>query len=144
MLTCHHWSARLPPISQEVLMISTRKMGFIMTSSNGNIFRITGHLCGDFTVHRSMPCTKASDTELCFFICAWLNGWINNCEAGDLRCHHAHYDVIVMGKFTCKIMSHFSENSELKHERERHEHAEIHNQLYYTCSWPGDARNLNH
>ena len=29
-------------------------------------------------------------------ICAWINGWVNNCEAGDLRRHHAHYDVIVM------------------------------------------------
>ena len=26
-------------------------------------------------------------------ICAWINGWVNNCEAGDLRRHHAHYDV---------------------------------------------------
>ena len=29
-------------------------------------------------------------------ICAWINGWVNTCEAGDLRCHHAHYDVTVM------------------------------------------------
>ena len=29
-------------------------------------------------------------------ICAWINGWVNNCEAGDLRCHRAHYDVNVM------------------------------------------------
>ena len=29
-------------------------------------------------------------------ICAWINGWVNNREAGDLRRHHAHYDVIVM------------------------------------------------
>ena len=29
-------------------------------------------------------------------ICAWTNGWINNLEAGDLRRHHAHYDVIVI------------------------------------------------
>ena len=30
------------------------------------------------------------------FICAWINSWVNNREAGDLRRHHAHYDVIVM------------------------------------------------
>ena len=30
-------------------------------------------------------------------ICAWINGWVNNREAGDLRHHHTHYDVIVMG-----------------------------------------------
>ena len=29
-------------------------------------------------------------------IFAWINGWVNNAEAGDLRCHHTHYDVIVM------------------------------------------------
>ena len=26
----------------------------------------------------------------------WINGWVNNREAGDLRRHLAHYDVIVM------------------------------------------------
>ena len=31
-----------------------------------------------------------------FFICAWINSWLNNREAGDLRSHRAHYDVIVM------------------------------------------------
>ena len=29
-------------------------------------------------------------------ICAWTNGWANNHDAGDLRCHRAHYDVILM------------------------------------------------
>ena len=29
-------------------------------------------------------------------ICAWINGWVNNREAGDLRRHHTHYDVSVM------------------------------------------------
>ena len=29
-------------------------------------------------------------------ICTWINGWVNNREAGNLRCHCAHYDVIVM------------------------------------------------
>ena len=29
-------------------------------------------------------------------ICAQINGWENNREAGDLRRHRAHYDVIVM------------------------------------------------
>ena len=31
-------------------------------------------------------------------ICAWIPGWVNNREAGDLRRHRAHYDVIVMLK----------------------------------------------
>ena len=29
-------------------------------------------------------------------IYAWINGWVNNGEAGDLRRHRAHYDVTVM------------------------------------------------
>ena len=29
-------------------------------------------------------------------ICAWINNWVNNREAGDLRRHRAHHDVIVM------------------------------------------------
>ena len=29
-------------------------------------------------------------------VCIWNNSWINNGEAGDLRCHRAHYYVIVM------------------------------------------------
>ena len=29
-------------------------------------------------------------------ICTQINGWVNNGEAGDLRCHRAHYDLTVM------------------------------------------------
>ena len=29
-------------------------------------------------------------------ICAWINDWVNNREACDLRRHRTHYDVIVM------------------------------------------------
>ena len=67
----------------------------MMTSSNGNIFRVTGHLCGEFTGPRWIPRTKASDAELwCFFV--WINGWVNTREADNLRHYRAHYDVTVM------------------------------------------------
>ena len=33
-------------------------------------------------------------------ICTWINTWVNNCEAGDLRRHCTHYDVIVMNDWT--------------------------------------------
>ena len=33
-------------------------------------------------------------------ISVWINGWVNNREAGDWRHHRAHYDVIVMKSFT--------------------------------------------
>ena len=39
-----------------------------MTSSNGNIFRVTGPLCGEFTGHRWIPCTKTSNAELWRFL----------------------------------------------------------------------------
>ena len=70
----------------------------MMTSSNGIIFRVTGHLCGEFTGPRWIPRTKASDAEHWYFLwsAAWINGWVNNGEAGDLRRNRSHYDVIVM------------------------------------------------
>ena len=37
-------------------------------------------------------------------ICVWINGWVNNGKAGDLRRYRAHYDVTVMN--TCQISSH--------------------------------------
>ena len=36
----------------------------MMTSSNGNIFRVTGPLCWEFTGHRLIPLTKARDAGL--------------------------------------------------------------------------------
>ena len=41
---------------------------YMMTLSNGNIFRVTGHLCGEFTGPRWIPRTKASDAELWSFL----------------------------------------------------------------------------
>ena len=46
---------------------------------------------GEFTAQR--PVTRALMLSL---IWAWINGWVNNREAGDLRRHRAHYDVIIM------------------------------------------------
>ena len=42
----------------------------IMTSSSGNIFRVTGPLCGEYTGHRWIPLTKASDAERWCFLCS--------------------------------------------------------------------------
>ena len=54
---------------------------FMMTSSNGNMFRVTGFCAG--TGHRWIPLTQTSDAKLWCFL--WSNGWINNQDAGDLR-----------------------------------------------------------
>ena len=44
---------------------------------------------------KNRPLIKASDAELSL-ICPWTNDWENNQDAGNLRRHRAHYDVIVM------------------------------------------------
>ena len=84
----------------------------MVTSSNRNFFRVTGPLCGEFTGDRWIPRTKASDAKLwCFsFICAWINGLVNNDEAGDLRRDRTHYDVTVM-EILLKIGYHLTEST---------------------------------
>ena len=47
----------------ETFMAGGRWYHTMVTSSNGNIFRVTGHLSGEFTGHRLIPRTKASDAE---------------------------------------------------------------------------------
>ena len=61
----------------------------MMTSSNGNVFRVTGQLWGEFTGHRWRG-------ALMFFICSWRSRWVNNGETGDFRRHHTNYDVTVV------------------------------------------------
>ena len=74
-----------------------KPMGMI-ESPNGSIFRVTGLLYGEFTGHRWIPLTKASDAELWLFLwSAWTDAWVNNRDTGNLRRHRAHYSVTVMG-----------------------------------------------
>ena len=70
----------------------------MMTSSNGNIFRVHSSLCRDFTGHWWIAPTEASDAELWFFslICTLTNDWVNNRYASDLKRHSVHYDITVM------------------------------------------------
>ena len=70
----------------------------MMTSSNGNIFRITGHLCvGNSPITGEFPHKGQWHWPLMFtLICVWINGWVNNRDTGDLRYHCAHYVVTVM------------------------------------------------
>ena len=53
--------------------IGSRKQDCMMTPWNGNIFRITGLLCGEFTGHRLIPLTKASDGgfDIFFDLCLY-------------------------------------------------------------------------
>ena len=70
-----------------------------MMSSNGNIFRFAGHLLwGIYRSPVNFPRKGQWRGALMFyFISAWMNDWANNREAGDLRRHRAHYNVIEFG-----------------------------------------------
>ena len=89
------------------IVIRKRRYYNMMASSNRNSFIVTGPLCGEFTGHRwiagNSPVTVEFPSQRsvtrcfdAFFICASINGSVNNSEAGVLRRHRAHYDVIVM------------------------------------------------
>ena len=65
----------------------------MMTSSNGNISALLALCAGN---HRS-PVTSPHKGQLrgallFSLIRAWINGRVNNHQAGDLRRHRAHYD----------------------------------------------------
>ena len=70
----------------------------MMTLSHGNIFRVTGLLCGEFTGHRWFLRAKASDTEFWCFLWSASEATVEQTigHTADSRCHCAHYDVIVV------------------------------------------------
>ena len=80
-----------------------------MTSSNGNIFRVTGPLCGELTGHRWIPHTQRPVTRSfdIFFDLRLKKNWVNIREAGDLRRHHTHYDIIVSDTLSMLCKQHF-------------------------------------
>ena len=46
--------------------------------------------------------TQRPVTRMFSVVCVWINGWVNNREAGDLRRYRAQYDVTVMLGTCCK------------------------------------------
>ena len=98
-LLLHFMVAIYRPMSPIPFRIISPALGrSMMTSSNGNFFCVTGPLCGEFTGHRLIPCTKGQWRRalMSSLICAWTNGWVNSREAGDLRRHRTHHDVTLM------------------------------------------------
>ena len=71
---------------------------FMMTPSNGNIFRVTGPLGGEPPVTGGFPSQRPVTRSfgVFFFICAWTKYWANNRDAGDLIRYGDDYDVTVM------------------------------------------------
>ena len=85
VIKCFPWIITL--LIQKVVLLLPTLIGSIfimMTSSNENIFRVTPH--------------KGQWRGALIFslISTWINSWVNNPEAGDLRRHRAHCDVSVM------------------------------------------------
>ena len=68
-----------------------------MTSSNGNNFQVTDLCAGNSPVTDEFPAQRPGTQSFdIFFDLRLKRGWVNNREAGDLRRHRDHYDVIVM------------------------------------------------
>ena len=66
----------------------------MMTSSDGIIFRVTGHL-GNSTVTGEFPSQRPVTRSFDVFFDLHLNKRLCK-QSGDLRRHHTHYDVTVM------------------------------------------------
>ena len=64
----------------------------MMTSSNGNIFRVTGPHKGQWR-----------GALMFSLICAWTNGKANNRDASALSRHRAHYDVTVIKNYPRQV-----------------------------------------
>ena len=68
----------------------------MMKSSNGNISTLLTLFEGYSSVTGEFPSQKPVTRSFGVFFDLRLNKWVKNREAGDLRRHRAHYDVIVM------------------------------------------------
>ena len=94
-LICFMFS--VPVVTQAYTALSLRcAMGelqrhswHMMTSSNGNIFRVTGHLSPVNSPRKG----QWRGALIFSLICVWINGWVNN---RALRRYRTHYDVTVM------------------------------------------------
>ena len=68
----------------------------MMTSSNGNMFRVAGRLCGEFTGHQWRG-------DLMFpLICAWINGWAINREAIQIKICEKCLDMLPRPRLVCQ------------------------------------------
>ena len=80
----------------------------MMTSSNGNISALPVLYEGNHRSPVDSPQKGQWRGALVFFlICAYTNGCLNNQDVGDLRCHRAHYGVIVI----CSVSQNQSKRS---------------------------------
>ena len=67
----HRWLVNSPGIGllmRKASLCPDALFDILMTSSNGNFFRVTGPLCGEFAGRRWIPHTRASGAELWCFL----------------------------------------------------------------------------
>ena len=91
------------PASEQGYVVSVQFWGNMpsynmMTSSNGNIFRVTGHLDGAFTGLRWIPRRPVTQSFYVFFD-LHPNKWLSKQLWGRwFKTHSPHYDVTVMNE----------------------------------------------
>ena len=69
---------------------------FMLTLSNGHLFRVTG-LLGNLPVTGEIPTQRpVTRSFVISLICASISNWVNDREASDFRRHRAHYDTSVV------------------------------------------------
>ena len=110
---CNDWKEHRPNFERvgDILYLASRKRIIpMMTSSNGNIFRVTGLLCGEFTTGEfpsQMPVTRSFDV----FFDLRLNKWLSKQSWGwwfetPLRWLWRHYNECliwnILKKGTCR------------------------------------------
>ena len=84
-------SVMAPPITSKSTVCSTTCSGEYQRK--GLCSTWWRHQMETFSALRTQrPVTQSFDV----LICAWINRWVNNREACDLKRYRAHYDVIVM------------------------------------------------
>ena len=59
-------------------------------------FVLLAFCAGNSPVTDEFPSQRPVTWSFHVLIGVWINAWVNNHEAGDLRRHHTHYDAIVM------------------------------------------------
>ena len=105
-LVCCNKSPRSCRDLLRILKFESKRVKRIWTVLNGyswwrhqmETFSVLLALCvGNSAVPVNSPHKGQWRGALMFsLICAWINDWVNNREAGDLRRHRGHYDVYVM------------------------------------------------
>ena len=95
---------------------------------------------GNLPVTSDFPIQRPATRILMFsVICAWMNAWVNNREAGDLKHHCAHYDVTVMNRVD--IIARCQQVADCWHSLKEDKDLLISYRQHLVCWWLGHAGN---